>query len=281
MRVNTVFAAAPKTASSWLFAMLKQHPDVVVHPGKYCHFFRDHFDKGVAWYDGQFAPPRTARTAVIDFEPTALLYKPRFERLIQFNQELRLLISVRNPMERHWSDVKHFARVGGSIENRRKKIMDRTSPTFIGGQYATYISETMKYFERERVHVVVFDDIKTRPMGAIEEIECFLGLPSFPNYESSETPVNRAMRAKLPGLSRSLRPLAKQLRNRGLGRFVQWARDHQFVRKTLFAEDIEGELPTDEEAAFLRSEYEDDIRFLEEFLDRDFSHWRRWPNPRP
>jgi hypothetical protein len=100
MLVDTLFAASPKTASTWLFDKLQQHQEVCVNPAKYTHFFNRNYERGTDWYDAHFtADPLTTR-AVVDFEPTAVLNPIGQRRVLDAAESLRLVIGLRNPLQR-------------------------------------------------------------------------------------------------------------------------------------------------------------------------------------
>ena len=57
MLPNFIGIGAQRAGSTWLYACLREHPQVYVPPEKELHFFNAHFDRGLNWYKQQFPPP--------------------------------------------------------------------------------------------------------------------------------------------------------------------------------------------------------------------------------
>ena len=47
---NFLYIGAEKAGSSWIYEILREHPQVYVPPAKDIQFFDKNFDKGIEWY---------------------------------------------------------------------------------------------------------------------------------------------------------------------------------------------------------------------------------------
>ena len=121
---------------------------------------------------------------------------------------------------------------------------------------------------RERVCVLVLDDVRSRPRSEYQKLLEFLGLP---NDDRSSFPVhNRAKARRSPTLARLMRPVEEIRRKlgpayRGLG-ILRRISDLNRVEKprTSMSTEMRADL-----AAYFR----DDVHLLSEILDRDLTHW--------
>ena len=110
-QLDFIVIGAIKAATTWLQAQLKQHPDVFV-PDIEPHFFtRDH-DRGWGWYRSLF--PDAKRDGELWGEKTAdYLAKPEAARRIaQEYPDAKLIVQLRNPIDRAYSDYKMLYRRG-------------------------------------------------------------------------------------------------------------------------------------------------------------------------
>src|SRR4051812_20619515 len=89
-----------------LVRYLGEHPDVYVAPQKEVHFFDEHFELGVEWYEAQFEGRGDARQFG-EGTPAYLYGDIAMQRLKQILPETRLIVSVREPVERAYSHYWH------------------------------------------------------------------------------------------------------------------------------------------------------------------------------
>jgi hypothetical protein len=129
---------------------------------------------------------------------------------------LKVVLLVRDPVERSWSSLNMRIRRGYVAENDmpswaavRKQI---TSPAFAARSYATDVWKTWtKYFAGERSRYFLFDDLVSDPLKMRNDILSFLGVDpnKFPGGLAPE--FNRkAARTKLP-MSDEVRNMLRDL----------------------------------------------------------------------
>ena len=56
-----LYIGASKAGSSWIYEILREHPEVFVPLAKDIQFFDWHYDKGIDWYLSFFRPGRGKR----------------------------------------------------------------------------------------------------------------------------------------------------------------------------------------------------------------------------
>jgi len=168
---------------------LGEHPDIITHPQQEMAYFTDdkeyaagfakallHYFKGV---DGKDGKKLIAKNAIL------YTYEEGIKRLQQHNPHCKILLSLRNPVDRAYSAYLmeyNYADIGFPFE----KIMDVAAKAdatywpynlFIdAGNYAKYLKMIYKYFPKEQVMVVLCDEIKENPVKVCRGIFNWLGV---------------------------------------------------------------------------------------------------------
>jgi hypothetical protein len=106
--INVAIAGVQKAGTSSLFDLLRKHPEVCPGPRKEWHFFDD---EKRSWerpdYSDYWAPGRTERQRIaIDGTPSYTFWPHALERMHAYRPDMRLIVSLRDPIERafsHWA----------------------------------------------------------------------------------------------------------------------------------------------------------------------------------
>ncbi len=269
---NTMIAGCVRCGTTWLSSNLRLHPDVFIHKKKEAHFFsRDvNYQQGIPYYESQFAH-WSGQKRVVDVTPTcfsnAYVSFDIAARIHQHLPEIKLIVSLRNPLDRivsqYWHDsAKRAEGLPFPIEEVAK-----SSPQFIvEGNYIDHIHNYLKYFSREQIHVVIFDDIEERPEEVLESVYSYLDLESIESSLLTHTRINSAYSKKHEGKS-----------------FLYWYLHRAFFKMKFFkaAEvferlnyDEKQEISAEVKEYLYQNYYAEGINQLEEFLQRDLTSWR-------
>jgi len=102
-KVGAFIIGSQKAATTSLFTYLVRHPQIEGSSKKEVHYFDNHqnFSQGDAWYHKHFTYNRKS----LNIEATPrYLYAPHVpQRLFEFNSKAKLIIVLRNPVERAYS----------------------------------------------------------------------------------------------------------------------------------------------------------------------------------
>jgi len=182
-----VIAGMPKAGTTALAAHLQGHPDVFVAPQKEVHFFDTNFEWGVDWYRSQFAGA-AGQPAIGDATPTYVATESNIERMASLLPEARVILVVRNPVDRA---ISHYwwMRGGAGLERRtfedavRAEMKDpdgtHTFPHFsylAGSRYMTFVERLERYYSRESMLVVVGEDLRSDSINSFQTVCRFLGV---------------------------------------------------------------------------------------------------------
>src|SRR2546422_639813 len=108
-RLDFIVAGAQKCGTTALHYQLKKHPQIALPSKEELHFFDDEerFAKGVNYQDMHDSFRSSSRAvAVGESTPVYLYWRPAIERIWNYSKEIKLIILLRNPVDRafsHWN----------------------------------------------------------------------------------------------------------------------------------------------------------------------------------
>lgn len=183
---------AQKSGTTSLFAWLAQHPQVVAAKTKEVHFFNRHLDEGEDWYRNHFPRRRTLeKKGAITGEATpAYLFHPACpDRAHALVPDARLLVILRDPARRAYSQFQHMQRVGQITSDFRATIEEERPwlhrpfdevpfrPNLLRrGLYADQISRWCGPYPREQMLVLIAEQVFRDPALHLARVFDFLGL---------------------------------------------------------------------------------------------------------
>lgn len=281
-RVDLIGIGVQKAATTWLFRCLTAHPAIRASTAdgrrsKEINFFNHRWERGYTWYHRGFAfgPWKTVEYSNLYFHDRDVP-----GRIRRYNPEARLLLSLRDPIERAYSHHRHEVRRGRlGPELYGFRAAARQNPSYIEqGFYATHLERWLEHFDRDRIHVVDHADIRVRPGVVMEAVYAFAGVDSSFRPPPLREHVNRSFVVR----SRTLRWLVRQgssaVRAAFGDRAVQAAkatgvpgwlrRINRVPVKRLGVPPL-----TDADRAWLRDLFAPEVERLSELLERDFTHW--------
>lgn len=213
---NFLYVGPDKAGSSWLHEVLLKHPDVYLTPAKDLYFFDRYYERGLAWYADQFRDARAERV-VGEICQDYLFHPLAAQRIRETLGPVRVMVSLRDPVERAWSSYLYMRKHGLGPDTFAEAL--RRHPELLEhGRYATGLDRYLQHLPREHVHVALFDDLSADPQGFLDAVTDFLGLARLPLAAKDLT-------ARLPAArARSMR--VASLARRG----ADWVREHDGAR---------------------------------------------------
>jgi hypothetical protein len=186
---------AQKCASTWLFEILRDHPEVVLSDPKEIDFFSYQYHYGRQWYQRHFSG---TGAAIGEISPSYFHEPAVPERVRQFLPEARILLSLRNPVERAFSNHKHEVRLGHFAgDDLSFEAGLENNPSYVEqGLYATHLSRWLRHFPPEQMLVLIYEDIVAEPCVVARRVFEFLSIapdhePAALHQRSNESYVNR------------------------------------------------------------------------------------------
>lgn len=249
---NFFHAGYPKTASTWLYYCLREHPEVCVCRKDAIHFMTIHYHEGLEGCRGKFEPYR-GEPVVADTTPSYACFSWSRQRMYDCNPNAKILLTLRNPIDRAFSHYWHGKKKRSynyRFEDVLTNNVDIFNPWIAYGFYGYHLTELLKLFPREQVKVMLYDDLKKGPAEFCREVFEFLGIDAGFVPKSLHQPRNVAwyrptLRERFDNL-RHGRPATQSEYDRGMS---------QEMRERL------------------RRIYAGDLKVLSREINRDLSHW--------
>lgn len=151
---------AQKCATTWIYEILRDHPQVTMSHTKEIDYFSYHYDHGLQWYQRQF--PDDSTTKILGEISPSYFHEPAVpERVKAQAPQAKLILSLRDPVKRALSNHKHEVRVNHfSGDDLSFEAGMRNNPMYVEqGLYARHYSRWRKYFPDRQILVVFFEDI--------------------------------------------------------------------------------------------------------------------------
>jgi hypothetical protein len=225
MKPNFIGLGGQKCASTWLYEVLRDHPDVYVSTPKEIDFFSSCYENGSQWYERSFAAAHGKR-AVGEISPSYLPDCDAPARACEYNPAFRLVVSLRDPVERAYSNHLHEIRLGHYAgEDLSFEAGLANNPMYLEqSRYAKHLARWLRYFPRGQLLVVLQEEIASYPDREARRLYEFLGI------DAQHVPASVAARSNDSYLPRSrsgerlIRAVGNATRSLGLSRLVELMR---------------------------------------------------------
>lgn len=266
--IDFLIIGAAKSATTWLQQTLQTDPAVSM-PDPELHYFSRFYHRGHDWYFDQF--PKTEGKRLTGEKSNSYLDTPAAaERIKLLLPHTRLIVQLRNPVERAYSDYCMLYRrgeVGGDIRAHLSSRGNAKNRFLVGGCYFEQLQQYRERFPASQMLVLLFEDMIADPDAQIKQVRDFLGL----HAEAPQTVVSKKVKdrnqpmigPRLRKVVKPLKPLLRPLRaNPVFAAF--WGR---------LAREISYPPLTPELRLQLADFYSADVERLAKLLKRDLSYW--------
>ena len=262
---NFFLAGFQKCATTWLHHCLQEHPAVFVPPVHGIYFFDINYHKGIDWYR-RFYEDQESELVVGDTTVAYARLPWVASRIAEFNPDAKIILCMRNPIERAYSHYWHEKRSGRISYDFGEVLtnIDVFQDWVVTGFYARHIEPFLKHFEAERILYVLNDDVERRPDETLEGLYGFLDVESGFRPRILTERVNRAW-------SRAV-PFGARIPKRGLRARVWWRWGAPARPPGGAPSEYAGGMPEeifDELVKIFRPE----VRRLSDLLERDLGSW--------
>ncbi len=168
---------APKSGSSWLHDLLASHPQVWMAPRREVHYFDRHYDRGLDWYRKFFPPDqhRDRYVAAGEITPHYMYHARGAERIAGLPSVRRLIVLLRNPVDRAYSHYWFRARIENYTGSFEEFLADRPEATD-WGFYARHLRSYVARFDKERFSILIFEHAFDNPDETLRRLGDALGL---------------------------------------------------------------------------------------------------------
>ena len=267
-KIDFLAVGPQRTGSTWLYESLKSHPQISWPNGvKETFFFDLRFNKGYAWYFWHFDDANEKKLGEVG--PTYFDDEDAPQRVYDHNPDCKIVINIRNPIEKTYSVFRHFNTLG-EVGRDFQQAVEQMPRIISSGKYKQHCQMWEDLFGGDRVYYLVHDDIKSAPQHTLDRVTDFLELDRL-QMENRDSVVNAGTSPRYPKLVRVLELMARTLRSMRLHKVVNFGKSIGLKRVYSGGQPLP---PLDDvQTEFLQKTFKDDIAWLENRLDRDFSVW--------
>lgn len=293
---NFLIIGVAKAATSSLYAYLEQHPHVFMSANKEPHFFAFE-DQEVNFcgpgdakamsnkvvtkledYEALFSEV-SIETAIGEASTNYLYYSYAAERIKKYLPGVKLIVVLRNPVERAYSAFLHRRRDGretcSSFEKALSLEKDRIEGNWSplahyrgGGFYYEKLKHYFDLFDRQQIQIFLYDDVQEDLLNVIHHSYTFLEVDNsfIPDvdrhYNVSILPRNPMMAVALnfAKLMKTVKPIDNFMSDN-----TKQAIKSKMTKKP--------ESMSHTIRARLTEDYRLDIIKLQELIDRDLTNW--------
>lgn len=273
---------AQKCASTWIYRILENHPQICVSAEKELDFFSYHFDRGYGWYENQFAGASTLQTASGEVSPSYFYNPLAVERAKAYNPDFRILVSLRDPVDRMFSNHLHEVRKGHitGADLSFERALARNPMYFHQSLYARHLKMWVDAFSATNVCVFLQERIGEDPKAEAARLCTFLGIDDIADSEFFERRANENVVYKSQAVEFVYGRLGRAARALGLGGALRWAKKTGGVSTIWSAakENVRDRVPPmlPETAERLRAELAPEMRALASLLGAASLPWPSW-----
>lgn len=196
---NFLIIGAAKSGTSALYHYLRQHPDIFMSPRKETHFFAFYNKDPNTAGPGDTIPNAITNLddykslfskanheqAIGEASPTYIYYPHAGDNIKNFTPDIKMIVILRNPVDRAYSAFMHLVRDGRETETdfrtalslEEERMRNNWGPIWHykhGGLYYQQLSYYFSIFTRNQFLVLLHDEFKTDPYITLTKIYRFL-----------------------------------------------------------------------------------------------------------
>ena len=193
-----------KGGTTSFFNYLTRHPQINPPFRKEIKFFDIHYLQGLGWYRAHFPMRFKIKSGMITGEATPyyIFHPTASQRIAKALPNAKLIVLLRNPVDRAYSHYNHMVRVGReplsfdeAIEKEAERLNGEEEKIIADPRYSTfkhlhysylargrYIEQLQKWFAlfpREQMLILASEEIYTSPATAYRKATEFLGLSAW------------------------------------------------------------------------------------------------------
>ena len=217
-----VFVGPQKTASSWVYDVLKVNPDLAFPKGTKETFFWDEFYlKGLDWYLSLFD---NSYKTISEVGPSYFTSIPAMNRIKEHFPNAKVVITLRDPVKRAFSMYLHHKNKGRhdldfwSANEKFPEILE-------GSRFSKFIPLWQSAFGKENVLIIYPEDVPSNPYLTIENICKFLNVSATFDKNLINKSSNSAIVPRSFLFAKLMNTLSRMFRSFGLYRVVNFFKD--------------------------------------------------------
>ncbi|MEE2931631.1 MAG: sulfotransferase [Bacteroidota bacterium] len=285
MKVDFFIVGAPKAGTTSLFYYLKSHPDIIMSSVKEPNYFtyQEILNQNLYYKKENFGintleryhalfPPQVDSKKFGEGSVSYLFYPDTANKIYEYNPNAKIIIMLRDPIERAFSHYLMDYRLGYVTESFQSIIQKESKHPDINLYYQQYVELGLYYqqvkryiniFGADNTLLINYSDFQSKTQEIIKKVFSFLDVD--PSFSVDNTIKHNEYHAPRSLLTHQLRLFFFHLGlNKILPKFMKgYAKEIFFVKKSKPILDHETKY-------VLNSIFKDDIVQLEKFTNKEW-----------
>ncbi|MEW6353093.1 MAG: sulfotransferase domain-containing protein [Pseudomonadota bacterium] len=280
MKPTYLGIGAQKCASTWIHRILQDHPQVCVSTPKELDFFSHYYDRGFQWYERHF--DLGGCIAAGEISPSYFYDSEAPLRAWQYNPHFKIIVALRDPLERAYSNHLHEIRAGHHRgDNLSFEAGLANNPMYLEqSRYATHLKRWLARFRRDQILVMFQEEIELAADEQARRLYQFLEIDARHTSSFAEKRANESRKPRLQSLNMLFKETARWGRNAGFHGAVARLKHSRLIAGILRANTVSLRslappmLP--ETRRYLERELTGEVLDLADLLGRDTLPWPIW-----
>ena len=279
MKVNTFIVGAPKTGTTSLYYYLNQHTNVCMSSIKEPNFFSAK-EVNSLFYKSQIVDEineyhklfsQNKKQIIGEASVSYLFFDEVPNRIYKYNPKAKIIILLRNPIERALSHYLMDFRLGFCSENfediiAQPEIFPQYYQQYLElGNYFLQLKRYINVFNENQLSIVFYDDLKSDSQKVMKHIFSFLEI----EFQHLDYSIQNSF------LSPSNKFVSELYKFNSLRKIVKSLFPEPFLSlvKSIFFSNNSKPTFSDSIIKQLNAYYKSDIVELEKLLNKDLSKW--------
>ena len=285
-KVDFFIVGAPKAATTSLHHYLSQHLDVEMSSKKEPNYFSDESLQKEKMYYGEHRVDTIEKYHALFDRDDAILrgessvsylyYQDVPCNIKAYNSQAKIIIILRDPIERAFSHYLMDYRLGLISESFKKVITKRSKhpnsylyyQQYVSvGEYSQQVKRYLDVFSQENILIIDYDEFKNNTSAVFKETLNFLALKDHfkidfeKKYNTYSMPSNIVIRYIYSFVT--------------FRKFISAILPQRLINnfRNIFFKSSEKPQMSSQERSILIDHFRDDINSLSKLLNRDFSKW--------
>jgi hypothetical protein len=297
MLPNFIVVGAAKSATTSLYQYLKEHPEIYMSPLKEPYFFSfmneipnlrgphdTEFEKQIVtkWeaYEKLFQGVKNEK--VIGECSTSYLYfsEKSSNNIKRFIPDCKIIIILRNPIERAFSHYNQRVKIGHESSNFREALEQekeriqlgwRWNYDYTGGSmYYKQVKCYLQNFPKENIRIYLFEEFVNNTKDTLRDIFYFLGVKS--DFQGRTEKIHNITAQPIFKFLKDMEINEHNKARRVLRRILPDRIRKRLIKLTLRKNVVKVDMSTNDRE-YLNNLFHDEILRLGKLINRDLSAW--------
>ncbi len=226
--VPTFLGIGPgKAGTTWLYRVLRAHPEVWMSPVKETLYFTEEYHRGRDWYLSFFERAE-AYPASGEISNTYVFSEEAPRRVRDYRADMKLVTTLRHPVDRAFSHYLWLVR-NGELACPFEEALEARPDLLARGRYGEHLARWLEVFPRDQLLVLPFGELVEDDRAFARRVFRFIGADEDVWPEVAGERALGAARPRSRWLARATKLGARAVRRLGLPSVVQAVKESPLV----------------------------------------------------